>query len=108
MNKTIKRMNDVLNDWKKTFEFMNIEQEMCFFVNEKGELCFNDIPLRHMSDLILESSNFDTDKIVFRFNNGRKLTLGINWPEDAAPYVDSILLKYSVSELNINNYFMQK
>ena len=88
------KMNDVLNAWKQTFEFMDIRQDVSFTEDEQGYLFFKGILLRPTSDLTLISSNYDINTITYDFAGGIRLILTVRWPEDKAPYIDSVLLRY--------------
>ncbi len=96
MRDTIGKMNDVLNAWKKTFEFMDIRQQVEFTEDEQGRLFFNGILLRPALDLTLVSSNYDANTISYNFAGGIRLILTVRWPEDNAPYIDSVLLRYLI------------
>ena len=94
MKDLVERMNDILNAWKSNFDVTSMVQ-LKFSLNEEDRLCLNEQVIHMPTDLNLASVEFNAERIVFYFAGTRKiLVIGIKWPEDATPEVDTINFGY--------------
>lgn len=90
MKELLERMNAVLYDWKKNFD-IGAKMEMEFRLNEDRKLCLNDYEIQFPDKLALSSVDFDAESVKFYFEDTTKvLAIGIGWPEDEAPFVDTV------------------
>lgn len=95
MKEMIEKMNKVLTDWKNQFD-LTVAAELEFDTNETGTLCLNKVAIHLPKELQLASSAFDGENIKFYFTNTRKLlNIGMGWPEDGTPYVDTVRFGYA-------------
>jgi len=85
-------MNQVLEDWKKKFDFSSSISHV-FSTDREGGLCFGHLPL-HMDakDIQVLSAEFDASTIDFHLNGGISLYLNIAWPEDKPAVIESVTL----------------
>ena len=95
MNSLITEMNNKLdmqlNDWPELFK-----DEMRFSQNEKGYLCFNNLPLYKGDCLLLNSIEFALNHFTFYFDKERFIRIELLWKEDTEPVVSSVMFGHSV------------
>lgn len=90
MNDLIYSLNKVLANWKREYDIFSVISAQ--FSDEKGFISFGGQTLFPLSNgLVLESAEFDAERIEFFLSEKRSITLNISWPEDLPPVVSSVL-----------------
>lgn len=97
VNNIIPRMNRILDNLKKDFPDF-FEFPMKFSENEESQLCFNDRKLCVVSDLILESAEYDLGSVWFYFNKNQFIHIELDWKEDSYPTVGTIMFGHDLHE----------
>lgn len=94
MKDLIERMNSILSDWKTMFDVTS-KMQLEFSLTDEGHLSLNEHEIHMPVDLVLDSVDFNAENIKFWFDGTHKvLVIGIKWPEDDVPEVNTIQFGY--------------
>lgn len=92
MKELVEKMNDVLSAWKTSFD-ITTKVKMAFRLSEENKLYLNEHEIHIPNDLSLSLSSvdFNAENVKFYFEETKRvLAVGIKWPEDSVPEVDTI------------------
>ena len=97
MEKLINVMNDVLHQWKEQYDLIyNIPLQFELDANQHLSLKGKSLDLPEYAEL--KCVDFDIEQITFHFSDGCRIYIDIAWPENNAPYVNTVLVGYIFKE----------
>lgn len=97
MQSLVEQMNRVLEDWKEQYDLSDGIQAK-FGLDADGRLCWNDrdearvIGFAGEPDLV--GADYEGEHVVFCLSDDRRIYINVMWPEDEAPFIQSVLFGY--------------